>query len=257
MTHKEYVSRIGALTQELTGLAAEYFSTHRDPYEIASERFAQAVRAFEEDYSTRKAEFEARKTAANVAVDTVALEQKTAQDRLVEAIQQGKADAEREAAEELDRLAAKKQAAVTRADAFKYAQVYGSKSLFKSVIVCMRDIMEIESNGIDNDRKCVYNAIQDTINLLKEQLPSDQDRSNFYKEKTNAMRCFDAFEKSVGRIDLTAQSCGGSNDVKYRIGMSLARKEISPGLSGTPSETALRSIFEEWDSQPEEESETE
>ena len=38
MTREEYVFRISSLTQELTGLAAEYFSTQRDPYEVAGER---------------------------------------------------------------------------------------------------------------------------------------------------------------------------------------------------------------------------
>lgn len=45
MTREEYVFRISSLTQELTGLAAEYFSTQRDPYEVAGERFNQAVDA--------------------------------------------------------------------------------------------------------------------------------------------------------------------------------------------------------------------
>ena len=49
MTREEYVFRISSLTQELTGLAAEYFSTQRDPYEVAGERFNQAVDAFEQD----------------------------------------------------------------------------------------------------------------------------------------------------------------------------------------------------------------
>ena len=60
MTREEYVFRISSLTQELTGLAAEYFSTQRDPYEVAGERFNQAVAAFEQDLSTRTAELEAR-----------------------------------------------------------------------------------------------------------------------------------------------------------------------------------------------------
>ena len=88
MTRAEYVSRISSLTQELTGLAAEYFSTQRDPYEVAGERFNQAVDAFEQDLSTRTAELEARAAAANAAVDAVTREQEQTQARLVKAIQQ-------------------------------------------------------------------------------------------------------------------------------------------------------------------------
>ena len=93
MTRAEYVSRISSLTQELTGLAAEYFSTQRDPYEVAGERFNQTVDAFEQDLSTRTAELEARAAAASAAVDAVTREQEQTQARLVKAIQQGDAAA--------------------------------------------------------------------------------------------------------------------------------------------------------------------
>lgn len=257
MTHEEYVSRIGTLTQELTGLAAEYFSAHRDPYEIANERFTQAVHAFEQDFSTRKAELDVRKAAADAAVDAVSLEQEKAQARMVEAIQQGDGAAEQAAAAELDKLALKKQAAVTRADAFKNAQTYGSKSLFNKVVARMRGIVEIKSGGMENERESVRAAIENAIDLLKDQLQKGTPCVNYGRDAENARRCFDAFEKTVGPIDLTARSCAGPKDVKYRIGLSLARKEIAPGLGGTPSETALNSIFEEWENQPVEECEEE
>ena len=257
MTHEEYVSRIGTLTQELTGLAAEYFSTHRDPREIANERFTQAVHAFEQDFSTRKAELDARKAAADAAVNAVTLEQEKAHARMIEAIQRGDADAEQAAAAEFDKLALKKQAAVTRADAFKSAQIYGSKSLFSKVIARMRDIEAIKSGSMENERESVRAAIENAINLLKDQIPKGTPYVDYYRSTENTRRCFDVFEKTVGHIDLTARHCGGPNDVKYRIGMALVRKEITPGLDGTPSETVLNSIFEEWENQPEEECEEE
>ena len=89
MTREEYVFRISSLTQELTGLAAEYFSTQRDPYEVAGERFNQAVDAFEQDLSTRTAELEARAAAATAAVDAAVREQARTRVRLIEVIQQG------------------------------------------------------------------------------------------------------------------------------------------------------------------------
>ena len=104
MTRAEYVSRISSLTQELTGLAAEYFSTQRDPYEVAGERFNQAVDAFEQDLSTRTAELEARAAAANAAVDAVTREQEQTQARLVKAIQQGDAEEVQAALEKLDQM---------------------------------------------------------------------------------------------------------------------------------------------------------
>lgn len=255
MTRAEYVSRISSLTQELTGLAAEYFSTQRDPYEVAGERFNQAVDAFEQDLSTRAAELEARAAAANAAVDAVTREQEQTQTRLVKAIQQGDAAAEQAATAELDKLAEKKQTAVTRADAFKGAKVYGSKDLFSAAVARMRDRIAIKSGGMGNDRKDVVDAIQEAVNLLTGLLPSGADTS-WYAERADAKRCFSIFEKTVGHIDLTASGCGGPDDVKVRIGLSLAKKEIAPGLDGTPSGAALSAIFEEWDSQPEEESET-
>ena len=251
MTREEYVFRISSLTQELTGLAAEYFSTQRDPYEVEGERFNQAVDAFEQDLSTRTAELEARAAAANAAVDAVTREQEQTQARLVKAIQQGDAAAEQAATAELDKLAEKKQTAVTRADAFKGAKVYGSKDLFNAAVARMRDRMAIKSGGMGNDRKDVTDAIQEAVNLLTGLLPSGAD--TWAAERANAKRCF---EKTVGHIDLTAPSCGGPDDVKVRIGLSLAKKEIAPGLDGTPSGAALSAIFEEWDSQPEKESET-
>lgn len=254
MTRAEYASRISSLTQELTGLAAEYFSTQRDPYEVAGERFNQAVDAFEQDLSTRTAELEARAAAANAAVDAVTREQEQTQARLVKAIQQGDAAAEQAATAELDKLAEKKQTAVTRADAFKGAKVYGSKDLFNAAVARMRDRMAIKSGGMGNDRKDVTDAIQEAVNLLTGLLPSGVD--TWDAERANAKRCFSIFEKTVGHIDLTAPSCGGPDDVKVRIGLSLAKKEIAPGLDGTPSGAALSAIFEEWDSQPEKESET-
>lgn len=255
MTRAEYVSRISSLTQELTGLAAEYFSTQRDPYEVAGERFNQAVDAFEQDLSTRTAELEARAAAANAAVDAVTREQEQTQARLVKAIQQGDAAAEQAATAELDKLAEKKQTAVTRADAFKGAKVYGSKDLFNAAVARMRDRMAIKSGGMGNDRKDVTDAIRGAVKQLTELLPSGADTS-WYAERADAKRCFSIFEKTVGHIDLTASGCGGPDDVKVRIGLSLAKKEIAPGLDGTPSGAALSAIFEEWDSQPEEESET-
>ncbi len=255
MTRAEYVSRISSLTQELTGLAAEYFSTQRDPYEVAGERFNQAVDAFEQDLSTRTAELEAREAAANAAVDAVAREQEQTRARLVEAIQQGDTDSEQAATAELDKLAAKKRAADTRADAFKGAKVYGSKDLFNAAVAHMRDRMAIKSCGMGNDRKDVVDAIRGAVKQLTELLPSGADTS-WYAERADAKRCFSIFEKTVGHIDLTAPGCGGPDDVKVRIGLSLAKKEIAPGLDGTPSGAALSAIFEEWDSQPEEESET-
>lgn len=254
MTREEYVFRISSLTQELSGLAAEYFSTQRDPYEVEGERFNQAVDAFEQDLSTRTAELEARAAAANAAVDAVTREQEQTQARLVKAIQQGDAAAEQAATAELDKLAEKKQTAVTRADAFKGAKVYGSKDLFNAAVARMRDRMAIKSGGMGNDRKDVTDAIQEAVNLLTGLLPSGAD--TWAAERANAKRCFSIFEKTVGHIDLTAPSCGGPDDVKVRIGLSLAKKEIAPGLDGTPSGAALSAIFEEWDSQPEKESET-
>ena len=256
MTRAEYVSRISSLTQELTGLAAEYFSTQRDPYEVEGERFNQAVDAFEQDLSTRTAELEARAAAAaaNAAVDAVTREQEQTQARLVKAIQQGDAAAEQAATAELDKLAEKKQTAVTRADAFDGAKVYGSKDLFNAAVARMRDRMAIKSGGMGNDRKDVTDAIQEAVNLLTGLLPSGAD--TWAAERANAKRCFSIFEKTVGHIDLTAPSCGSPDDVKVRIGLSLAKKEIVPGLDGTPSGAALSAIFEEWDSQPEKESET-
>ena len=152
-------------------------------------------------------------------------------------------------------LAAKKQAADTRADAFKGAKAYGSKDLFNAVVARMRDRMAIKSGGMGNDRKDVVDAIQGAVKQLTELLPSGADTS-WYAERADAKRCFSIFEKTVGHIDLTAPGCGGPDDVKVRIGLSLAKKEIASGLDGTPSGAALSAIFEEWDSQPEEESET-
>ena len=114
--------------------------------------------------------------------------------------------------------------------------------------------MAIKSGGMGNDRKDVTDAIQEAVNLLTGLLPSGVD--TWDAERANAKRCFSIFEKTVGHIDLTAPSCGGPDDVKVRIGLSLAKKEIAPGLDGTPSGAALSAIFEEWDSQPEKESET-
>lgn len=256
MTHAEYVSRIGSLTQELTGLTAEYFSTHRDSYEVAGERFNQAVDAFEQDLSTRTAELEARAAAADAAVAAVIREQEQAQARLVKAIQQGDADAEQAATAELDKLAAEKQAADTRTNAFRSAKVYGSKELFNAAIARMRDCMAIKSGAMSDARKDVVDTIQNAIRLLTEQLSNAAYHGNPYKERHDAKRCFEIFEKTVGHIGLTALNCGGAEDAKYRIGLSLAKKEIVPGLDGTPSEAALNTIFEEWAKQPEEEAET-
>ena len=255
MTRAEYVSRISSLTQELTGLAAEYFATQRDPYEVAGERFNQAVDAFEQDLSTRTAELEARAAAANAAVDAVTREQEQTQARLVKAIQQGDAAAEQAATAELDKLAEKKQTAVTRADAFKGAKGVWLERSFNAAVARMRDRMAIKSGGMGNDRKDVTDAIQEAVNLLTGLLPSGVDTLQA-AERANAKRCFSIFEKTVGHIDLTAPSCGSPDDAKVRIGLSLAKKEIVPGLDGTPSGAALSAIFEEWDSQPEKESET-
>ena len=233
MTREEYVFRISSLTQELTGLAAEYFSTQRDPYEVAGERFNQAVDAFEQDLSTRTAELV----------------------RLIEVIQQGDTAAEQAATADLDKLEAKKQIAIISADAFKGAKAYGSKDLFSAAVARMRDRMAIKSCGMGNDRKDVVDAIRGAVKQLTELLPSGADTS-WYAERADAKRCFSIFEKTVGHIDLTAPGCGGPDDVKVRIGLSLAKKEIAPGLDGTPSGAALSAIFEEWDSQLEEESET-
>ena len=256
MTHAEYVSRIGSLTQELTGLTAEYFSTHRDSYEVAEERFDQAVDAFEQDLSTRTAELEARAAAADAAVDAVIREQKQAQTRLVEAIQQGDTDAEQAATTELNKLAAKKQATDTRANAFRSAKVYGSKELFNTAIARIWDCVAIKSVAMGDERKGVIDAIQDAIRLLTEQLSNAAYHGNPYKERADMKRCFEIFEKTVGHIDLTAPNCGSAEDVKYRIGLALAKKEITPGLNGTSSEAALNAIFKEWDSRTAEEAET-
>lgn len=256
MTHAEYVSRIGSLTQELTGLTAEYFSTHRDSYEVAGERFNQAVDAFEQDLSTRTAELEARAAAADAAVAAVIRNQEQVQARLVKAIQQGDADAEQATTAELDKLAAKKQTADTCANAFRSAKVYGSKELFNAAIARMRDCMAIKSGAMSDARKDVLDTIQAAIRLLTEQLSDAAYHGNPYQERHDAIRCFEIFEKTVGHIDLTAPNCGSAEDVKYRIGLSLAKKEITPGLNGTPSEAALNAIFKEWDSRTEEEAET-
>lgn len=106
--------------------------------------------------------------------------------------------------------------------------------------------MAIKSGGMGNDRKDVTDAIQEAVNLLTGLLPSGVD--TWAAERANAKRCFSIFEKTVGHIDLTAPSCGSPDDVKVRIGLSLAKKEIVPGLDGTPSGAALSAIFEEWDS---------
>ena len=254
MTHTEYVSRIGSLTQELTGLTAEYFSTHRDSYEVAGERFNQAVEVFEQDLSARTAELEARAAAANAAVDAAVREQARTLVRLIEVIQQGDTAAEQAATADLDKLEAKKQIAIISADAFKGAKAYGSKDLFSAAVARMRDRMAIKSCGMGNDRKDVVDAIRGAVKQLTELLPSGADTS-WYAERADAKRCFSIFEKTVGHIDLTAPGCGGPDDVKVRIGLSLAKKEIAPGLDGTPSGAALSAIFEEWDSQLEEESE--
>lgn len=256
MTHTEYVSRIGSLTQELTGLTAEYFSTHRDSYEVAGERFNQAVEVFEQDLSARTAELEARAAAANAAVDAVVREQARTRVRLIEAIQQGDTAAEQAATADLDKLEAKKQIAIISADAFKGAKAYGSKDLFSAAVARMRDCMAIKSGAMSDARKDVVDTIRNAIRLLTEQLSNAAYHGNPYQERHDAKRCFEIFEKTVGHIDLTAPCCGGAEDVKYRIGLSLAKKEIAPGLDGMPSGAALSAIFEEWDSQPEKESET-
>ena len=200
MTRAEYVSRISSLTQELTGLAAEYFSTQRDPYEVAGERFNQAVDAFEQDLSTRTAELEARAAAASAAVDAVTREQEKTQARLVKAIQQGDAAAEQAATAELDKLAEKKQTAVTRADAFKGAKVYGSKDLFNAAVARMRDRMAIKSGGMGNDRKDVTDAIQEAVNLLTGLLPSGVD--TWAAERANAKRKPSARKGSISAPSL-------------------------------------------------------
>ena len=196
----------------------------------------------------------ARAAAANAAVDAAVREQAWTRVRLIEVIQQGDTAAEQAATADLDKLEAKKQIAIISADAFKGAKVYGSKDLFNAAVARMRDRMAIKSGGMGNDRKDVTDAIQEAVNLLTGLLPSGVD--TWAAERANAKRCFSIFEKTVGHIDLTAPGCGGPDDVKVRIGLSLAKKEIAPGLDGTPSGAALSAIFEEWDSQPEEESET-
>ena len=163
MTREEYVFRISSLTQELTGLAAEYFSTQRDPYEVAGERFNQAVDAFEQDLSTRTAELEARAAAANAAVDAAVREQARTRVRLIEVIQQGDTAAEQAATADLDKLEAKKQIAIISADAFKGAKAYGSKDLFSAAVARMRDRMAIKSCGMGNDRKDVVDAIRGAV----------------------------------------------------------------------------------------------
>ena len=116
--------------------------------------------------------------------------------------------------------------------------------------------MAIKSGAMSDARKDVADTIQNAIRLLTEQLSNAAYHGNPYKERHDAKRCFEIFEETVGRIDLTAPNCGSAEDVKYRIGLSLAKKEIVPGLNGMPSEAALNAIFEEWDRQPEEGAET-
>lgn len=88
--------------------------------------------------------------------------------------------------------------------------------------------MAIKSGAMSDARKDVVDTIQNAIRLLTEQLSNAAYHGNPYKERHDAKRCFEIFEKTVGHIDLTALNCGGPKMRNTGSGCHSQKKKLSP-----------------------------